>query len=311
MIIFDGNAFAQTKEQKLKEQVAELAKKNRHLAVAAIVFSEDEGSLLYTGLKHEAARRVGIGYSVYYFSVNDSVENILERIELLNQDQAVTGIIIQKPWRKTWLAARQDGTAAAILAPANPAAFQNWWLSLTQAIDPNKDVDGLHPTTLETIKQGSWQEQGRVLPATCRAVIDILREARRQLLSIDQPLPENPHYVILGTSDLLGQPLAAYLQAQGEPHVDLIGRTGLQGRVESGLSLLDADVVVAATGSRHLVTGSMIKPGAVVIDVGEPRPDVEAVSVATKASFLTPVPGGVGPMTVISLLENCYQLAVK
>jgi methylenetetrahydrofolate dehydrogenase (NADP+) / methenyltetrahydrofolate cyclohydrolase len=315
MILFDGYAYAQAKETQLALRVSP----NSEAAIAAIVFNEDEGSLIYTKYKQEAAQRVGIGYRATYFSVNDPIEQIIDKITQLNLDPTITGIIIQKPWRKTWLEARarfnsqhqtEDSGAAGQFSHSalTTKDFNHWWQQLVNAVREDKDVDGLHPNILQAIESGQWQEQGRVLPATCKAVIDILTLARQQLREIDQPMPEQPKYIVIGKSDLLGQPLTAYLRQQGQ-QVSLIGRQELESRIKSGEALLDADVVVSATGVQHLVRGEMLKAGVVVIDVGEPRPDIEAASVAGRAAFLTPVPGGVGPVTVVSLLENCLVLA--
>ena len=121
--------------------------------------------------------------------------------------------------------------------------------------------------------------------------------------------------IIIGKSDLLGIPLYYELLRRGEnsqesqQKIELIASQELKERMQSGQKLLDASIVISATGIKNLITGDMVSAGVTVIDVGEPKPDVDFVSVSPKASFITPVPGGVGPMTVISLLENCADLA--
>src|SRR5690606_9845820 len=100
-----------------------------------------------------------------------------------------------------------------------------------------------------------------------------------------------------------------YLFKREGKNVELLGRQEFQERLTSGQKLLDADVVITATGRNFLVAGDMIKPGVVLIDVGEPRPDIDLDSIAAKAAFVTPVPGGVGPLTVVCLLENAVELA--
>lgn len=287
-IIFDGYALAAQKEAILKQRVSDLKERGVNLCIASVLFTEDQGSVLYTQLKKEAANRIGIEYRVTKFSLRDDVGEVIRHIDQLNSDPTVTGIIIQKPWRKTW----QDVTSG------NATDFQTWWLLLTQEIDPRKDVDGLHPDTIAAIRNNTWQQHGKVLPATCEAVISILESA---------PVPASAKYVILGKSDLLGQPLFYYLQNKGLA-VEMIGSTELQDRLKQGMALKNVDVVISATGRHHLIKGEMLTDNAIVIDVGEPQPDVEIESVAKKAAFVTPVPGGVGPMTVMSLMENCLKL---
>jgi methylenetetrahydrofolate dehydrogenase (NADP+) / methenyltetrahydrofolate cyclohydrolase len=289
MTLFDGYEFAAEKERALQERVTSLRQQGKQIAVAAILFVEDKGSQLYTGLKQQAAERIGVDYQIHSFSMKDPLEKIQATINELNADQAITGIIIQKPWRQNW----ETVTGQNI--------FAQWWHDLVSHIAIQKDVDGLHPETLEAVKQGVWYEEGKVLPATVKAVLSILESA--QLL-------KSAKYLVIGKSDILGRPLAYELQNLGF-QVELLGKKDLAQRMQSGQRITDADVIVSATGQLHLVTGDMIKPGAAVVDVGEPRPDVERESVEKVASFLTPVPGGVGPVTVISLLENAVELVEK
>lgn len=300
MIVFDGNRQAIEREAQLKMRVAQLVAGGRAApTIAAILFREDTGSQLYTRLKREAAGRVGIGYQVHEFSLTDPLEKITDTISALNKESIITGIIVQKPWRKMWLS----------INSANPAylnsGYDHWWQGLMSAVDPMKDVDGLHPETLAAVQAGTWQTDERVLPATCQAVLFALETAKSVLGqgSLGKT-------VIIGRTDLLGIPLSYVLRHQGQD-VELIGSKELSARSMSGQKLTDASVVVSATGQKHLVTGDMLREGVVLIDVGEPQPDIERQSVATKASFLTPVPGGIGPLTVTFLLENALQLASK
>jgi methylenetetrahydrofolate dehydrogenase (NADP+) / methenyltetrahydrofolate cyclohydrolase len=303
MKIFDGKTTAEQREALLKTKVAELAKLGKSLRVAAVLFTEDVGSTLYTRLKKEAAERVGIDYQVATFSMLDSSELVVEHIEQLNQDSSITGIIIQKPWRMTWQEVnRLEGQHKDIRQ-----AFQAWWSYLTSQIDLKKDVDGLHPQTLAAIEDGTWQEKKRVMPATAKAVLEILQESQGEAAA-GLDFLQNKKIIIIGKSDILGKPL--YLEFKNKKFdVEMIGSKGLTRRMEHGHALLDADVIISATGRKHLITGEMVKAGVVVIDVGEPRPDVEFATVSEKASFITPVPNGVGPMTVVSLLENVVELS--
>ena len=270
-------------------------------AIAAVLFREDSGSVLYTDLKREMAENLGIGYQVYEYSLKDDISQAVKQIKQLNRDSAITGIIVQKPWLNLWIEARKLETEEG------KAQFTQWWQQLVTAIDLAKDVDGLHPLTLEAISDDTWQEKGRVLPATCKAVLALLKSAFETEDLFTTLNQQRLKVVILGKSDLLGQPLFALLQSKNIPS-EMIGSAELKQRIEQGIALTDADIVVSATGRRKLVTGEMIEAGAVVIDVGEPQGDVDFTSVAAKAKALSPVPGGVGPMTVVSLMENAIDL---
>jgi methylenetetrahydrofolate dehydrogenase (NADP+) / methenyltetrahydrofolate cyclohydrolase len=303
MIIFDGYAFAKEKEAALARRLAELApqtliSEEQPLTIAAVLFTEDKGSQLYTSLKQQAAERLGMKYQVHTFSITDPIDRVLERINLLNQDSTITGIIIQKPWKKTWELAMEVSPDDEPEERTVLNNFSSWWRTVVRAIDEHKDVDGLHPSTLEAIHNNTWKAEGKVLPATVRAVLSILDVA-------GYLRPQK--YIVLGKSDILGMPLAYELQNRGF-ELELLGRKELRQRQESGDALKDADVVITATGMQHLVQGEMLKKDVVLVDVGEPKPDVQRESVKDVAKFLTPVPGGVGPLTVISLLENAVEL---
>lgn len=302
MTIFDGYHAAQQREKTLKQAIDNLAVQGKKLKIAAILYTEDQGSTLYTRLKQEAAQRVGIDYEVHTFSMRDGVEPTLAQLRLLNEDPSVTGIIIQKPWRRTWIDVTMvDDTNSKAVRQA----FDMWWHLQTSQIQLAKDVDGLHPSTLETIAQGTWAEQGRVLPATAKAVLEIIKENFNEG---EWSTLARKKTIILGKSDILGQPLFYELKNRGVA-VEMIGSADLRQRVVDGRKLLDADIIVSATGQAKLITGDLVKAGVIVIDVGEPKGDVDFESVAQKAAFITPVPGGVGPMTVVCLLENCVALA--
>jgi methylenetetrahydrofolate dehydrogenase (NADP+) / methenyltetrahydrofolate cyclohydrolase len=302
--IFDGISTALKLENELKPKVAGLLQLGKALAIAAILFREDKGSVLYTGLKREAAARLGIGYQVHEFSLTDSVAAITDKIRELNADQSLTGIIIQKPWRRTWESA-QTSSAASL----EQISFNDWWQRLVTVLDPNKDVDGLSPATLNQVRTGDWQQSGAVLPATCQAVISIL-EGYTNLFSDTIPTEQSRQRVaIIGKSDLMGTPLFWVLK-QRRCDVFLLGKKELKQGIEQKNFLHGFRVIISATGVAGLIVPSLIDEGAVVIDVGEPRGDV-ATEVRETASFVTPVPGGVGPMTVACLMANCVKLAIR
>lgn len=312
MYIYDGISQASKLEVLLKERVSQLALRGLKAKVAAVLFEEDAGSRKYSEFKLEAATRIGIHYDLYPFSIKNPVKTVLSRIEELNNDPSITGIIIQKPTRRTWWESREGQSGQANQAnQVNQVdldmsdEFQAWWNTLYDAVDYNKDVDGLHPSTMVTIKNGNWKEEGRVLPATVRAV--------RKVLKSDDFLSRahsNGKYLIAGKSDLLGIPLFHILRHKGK-NIELIGRAGFDERMKSGQLLMDADVIISATGEECLIRGEMLKDGVALIDVGEPKPDIDITSVAKKATFITPVPGGIGPLTVVSLLENAVYLVER
>lgn len=298
MIIFDGNAQAALKESKLKTSAAVI---QQPVGIAAVLFSEDSGSRLYTSLKHDAAHRVGMTYRVKTFSIADPIDKVRAAIQELNEDSTVTGIIIQKPTKRVW---------ATHQPKESQLSFNSWWQSLVSMIELTKDVDGLHPQTLAAVAQGEWRESGAVLPATCQAVLEIIELALVAVVeteSLSTTAISAQKVLIIGKSDLLGNPLYHVLRHLGAD-VELLTRKDFQERCNDGRKLHDADIVVSATGQKHLVTGDLLRKNCIVIDVGEPQPDVDRASVADTASFLTPVPGGVGPMTVVSLLENAITL---
>lgn len=284
MKIFDGYQRAGEREKLLAERIDSL-QLSQPLVVRAILFSEDAGSVLYTGLKKEAAGRLGVTYETNEFSLIDAAELSIAAIRQANEDSKVTGIIVQKPSRAVW---------QGVTGETSYQGYKSWWLNLTSEISLNKDVDGLHP------------DQKIILPATCKAVLYILAEAMGG--TPEKIRLENHKVIILGRSDLLGNPLCRELKNQGAD-VELLGKKELVTRMNSGEKLLDATVIVSATGKRGLITGEMISDGVVLIDVGEPFGDVDRLTVGEKPSFITPVPGGVGPMTVISLMENVLKLA--
>lgn len=281
-------------ESELKQRVDRLKEQGRAVKVAAILFTEDTGSRFYSEHKRMAAERVGIRYELFPFSITTPLNEVISEINRLNHDESVTGIIIQKPTGNVW---RENHPSA------QSENFNDWWSELYKHVNPKMDVDGLHPTTAAAIADGTWEEQGRVLPATCRAVLKVMDSPQFKEVTTGQS-----KYLLIGRSDLLGAPLYHILKQQGRA-VEIIGRSGFAELMSSDKKLKDADVIVTATGREYLVTGDMIKPGAALIDVGEPRPDIDPESIAQKAAFLTPVPGGVGPLTVVSLLENAVKLA--
>jgi methylenetetrahydrofolate dehydrogenase (NADP+)/methenyltetrahydrofolate cyclohydrolase len=307
MIIFDGKQLAEEKELQLKERVAVLAAQGKKLKIAAVLFAEDAGSIIYTRLKKEAAERIGIEYQVDTFSLKSGVEEIMTHIHKLNDDASITGIIIQKPWRQTW-----EAVSMVYGSPQDVRqAFGAWWILLTSQIELSKDVDGLHPKTLAAIDTGDWKENGRVMPATAAAVFTILKQAAQKLDGVEESefwqWLAQKKVAVLGKSDIVGKPIYFELKSH-QIDVEMLGSAELKRKVEQQKALFDKDIIISATGRKHLITTELVSDNTIFIDVGEPQPDMDQASLAEKASFLTPVPGGVGPLTVVSLLENAVTL---
>jgi len=325
-MIFNGEQLAKQKALKLKTKVVSYREKGIQPKIAAIFFNEDSASALYTSLKKETAENLGIAYQAKAFSFTTPVIEIQEYLESLNNDASITGIIIQKPWTKKWLEVVPNGD------------FAKWWLSLVSHIATkkshgiNKDVDGLSPDTLASIKRGTWMQEQMILPATARAVLSILKDYRANVDKEFSYLTEK--VLIIGQSDLLGRPLYWHMQnlmqkgatvpqnfgeacqiavteAQANSkkcEVKLVGKQGLEELIEQKKSLSDFRVIISATGQKNLINGNLIAPHSILIDVGEPQGDIDLSSCLNKADFITPVPNGVGPMTVISLMANALDL---
>jgi methylenetetrahydrofolate dehydrogenase (NADP+)/methenyltetrahydrofolate cyclohydrolase len=325
-LIFNGEQLAKAKAVKLRAKVAKLKEQGRVPKIVAVFFKEDAASALYTSLKQQTAADLGIAYQARAFSFTSSVGEIQEYLDKCSVDPSVTGIIIQKPWTAKWQQSNPSGD------------FASWWASLVSHIATkashgvNKDVDGLAPATLASIKQGTWMQEGMVLPATARAVLSILKDYRERFDQDFSYLTEK--VLIVGQSDLLGRPLYWHIkklmergatvpvafgeacqiavneaqQSEKKCEVKLVGRHGFKDLIEQKKSLSDFRVIISATGQKNLVTGDLLAPHSIVIDVGEPQGDVDLPSCLNKVDFITPVPGGVGPMTVVSLMANAVDL---
>lgn len=294
MIMFDGNAEAQTLEVELREHISSRLSTIASIRIVAILFREDAGSQLYTRLKSEMAGRLGIEYVVESFSFTDEAARVVAAIDRSNRDWQVTGIIVQKPSRAVWKS----------ITHRSDMEYQLWWRTLMGAVSPEKDVDGLHPETIASIQQGTWQTEHRLLPATCQSVLFALEKAKQSV--------NTSHFgktLILGKSDLVGLPLFAVLKQRGI-EVELLGLKDFQLRKEQKTDLLDGEVIISATGTPHLITPELVMEGAVFIDVGEPQGDF-APETFEKGLFATPVPGGIGPLTVVFLMKNAVALAEK
>jgi methylenetetrahydrofolate dehydrogenase (NADP+)/methenyltetrahydrofolate cyclohydrolase len=270
--IIDGKAVAARVRAEVAEEVAQM---DRVPGLATVLVGDDPASQIYVGGKHKACAEVGIASIRHDLPAHTSEAEVLAVVAQLNDDPAVSGIIVQLPVPEHVDAAR-----------------------VTSAVDPGKDVDGLTPTNAGLLVQG----RDGLVPATPSGVMELLRE-------YDTPL-EGAHAVVVGRSDLVGKPVASLLLAQNATVTMCHSRTRDLAEV-----CRSADVLVAAVGRPRLITGEMVKEGATVIDVGMNRTedglvgDVDFESAAARARAITPVPGGVGPMTIAMLLRNTLKAA--
>ena len=317
MTVFDGKKFAQKKEEELRAKISQFEKPP---VLVSLYFREDPASVMYTNLKQKAAGRVGIDFRTENVSVRDDIDSLLNKIRNFSHSKQVDGLMIQKPSQAVFeqLTAQEWASAGTLRTLAKNLAYffsrdgagkgsDEWWKRLVMEIAPHKDVDCLHPVNLGLVYRGKW----RILPATVRAILSILEYSGVKL--------GGKKAVVIGRSEIVGKPLANVLAQRGAL-VSLCASTGVvaksRGRqlfaVRSHQSLTaaleDAEVVVSASGKPKLITGDMLKQGVVVVDVGSPEGDIDFDSVRQKAGFITPVPGGVGPVTVVSLMENLTLL---
>jgi methylenetetrahydrofolate dehydrogenase (NADP+)/methenyltetrahydrofolate cyclohydrolase len=275
-MIIDGKAVAQGVRDRVKREVEELvASGGPQPGLATILVGEDPASQIYVRNKHEKSREAGMTSFNHVLPADTPQDELAELIEQLNEDSSVHGILLQLP-----APAQIDDDA------------------MTALIDPMKDVDGLTPINAGLLVHG----RPGLVPCTPAGCIDLLRAA-------DTPL-EGAEAVVIGRSNLVGKPVASLLLAANATVTQCHSRT-------RGLADVcrRADIIVAAVGVPELVRGDWVKDGVTVIDVGMNRTDdglkgdVHFESVEPKARAITPVPGGVGQMTIAMLLQNTLTAA--
>lgn len=273
-IIFDGKKAAQEILSELKKEIAKQAKKP---GLAAILVGDDKPSHIYIRNKEKASHYCNISFHKYLFGKDISERELLDCILFLNRDSDVDGIIVQLPL---------------------PEKFDVNKIIAT--IDSKKDADGFHPQTIKDIMAGQ--------PAINSALIQAIREILKQT---KQDLSEKK-LVLVSNCDIFYSTFVKELEDLNlEIEVVLSSDKKLSAKTKQ------ADILVAALGQPEFITKDMVKAGAIVIDVGTTIinekfvGDVDFKQVKKVASFITPVPGGVGPMTVAMLLKNVYQLAKK
>jgi methylenetetrahydrofolate dehydrogenase (NADP+)/methenyltetrahydrofolate cyclohydrolase len=274
--IVDGKAVAaRVRAEVAREVAAIVARGERAPGLATILVGDDPASAVYVGGKRTASAEVGIADYHQHLPVDASQDEVAALIEQCNLDPEIDGILLQLP-----VPDGLDGTA------------------LTALIDPAKDVDGLTPVSAGRLTQGT----PGLRPATPLGVIELLDSCEVEL--------EGAEAVVVGRSNLVGKPLAALLLARNATVTTCHSRTRELAKV-----CARADVLVAATGRPRMIGAAHIKPGAAVIDVGISRTtaglvgDVDFDAAVARAGVITPVPGGVGPMTVAMLLRNVVRAA--
>ncbi|GFO99107.1 bifunctional methylenetetrahydrofolate dehydrogenase/methenyltetrahydrofolate cyclohydrolase [Lactobacillus helveticus] len=272
--ILDGKAFANLLGQNLKEKVKKLKDEGITPHFCVINIGDNPASKIYVRTKKRRAEKMGIIQDIYQMSADTKQEEAIALIDKLNADPAINGLMVQLP------APKQIDTDA-----------------LLERIDPNKDVDGLTPANIGHL----WMGNHFVEPATAEGIIALLKH-------YEIPL-EGKNVVIIGRSNIVGKPLAALMLEQNATVTIAHSRTKNLGEITK-----KADVLVSATGQAFLVKADMVKDGAVVVDVGMNHVDGKLVgdvdfdNVKEKASYITPVPGGVGPLTVQFLMEAVVKL---
>ncbi len=269
--ILDGKTLsAQCKEQ-IKAQAAALTAQGHQPGMAVVLVGENPASQVYVRNKEKDCQECGIYSAMYHLPEETSEKELLELLDTLDHDEKINGILVQLPLPK------QIDSQKVI-----------------EAIDPIKDVDAFHPMNVGYLTQG----MPRFAPCTPAGIVKLM-----ETYHID---PAGKHCVVIGRSNIVGKPMALLLlQKNGTVTICHSGTKDLKAQT------LQADILISAVGKTGFVTADMVKEGAVVIDVAMNRNDqgklcgdVDYPAVSQKASAITPVPGGVGPMTRVMLLEN-------
>lgn len=274
--ILDGKALAETIKAELRARVSTLAERGVVPGLGTVLVGDDPGSHAYVRGKHRDCAQVGIASIQVELPASTSQEQLASVIEGLNADPTCTGYIVQLP-----LPGHLDDYAALAL------------------VDPDKDADGLHPANLGKLVLGVPGP----LPCTPRGIIELLR---RNGIGLN-----GAEVCVIGRGTTVGRPLGLLLTRKSENATVTLCHTGT---VALSRHTLQADIVVAAAGRPGLVTAEMIKPGAVCVDVGITRTDAGLIgdldpSVREVASWIAPMPGGIGPMTRAMLLSNVVERA--
>ena len=277
--IIDGKALAEKLQAKLAEKTAKLKEETgQEPGLVVILVGDNPASQVYVRNKERSALAAGFRSEVVRLPESTSQKELLALIAKYNQDPAWHGILVQLP-----LPAHVDDEAVLL------------------AIDPDKDVDGFHPTNMGRL----WSGHPLMIPSTPAGIMEMFREYKVDL--------EGKNAVVIGRSNIVGKPMAQLLLSKNATVTLTHSRTHHLAKIAK-----KADILVVAIGRGHFVTKDFVKEGAVVIDVGMNRDengkligDVKFAEVAEVASLITPVPKGVGPMTITMLMEQTYQAFVR
>jgi methylenetetrahydrofolate dehydrogenase (NADP+)/methenyltetrahydrofolate cyclohydrolase len=276
--ILDGKSLAAQLRAGVKQKVAHLAQRGIRPGLAVILAGEDPASRVYVRNKVRACEETGVRSSLFEYPSSVSEGELLSRIDELNGDPALHGILVQLP-----LPGQVDA------------------LRVLDAVSPAKDIDGFHDVNLGALLAG----KPGLVPCTPAGVMRLLEHAAVPLAG--------RRAVVIGRSNIVGKPLALLLLRKDATVTICHSKTGDLENVAK-----QADILVAAIGRAKLVSAAMVKPGACVVDVGVNRladgtlaGDVDFHAAKNVAGWITPVPGGVGPMTIAMLLENCVYAAGK
>jgi len=265
--IIDGKKIAEDIYKELKEEVSNLKEKP---GLAVVLVGDDPASIVYVRNKEKACKKLGLNYRLLKFPQSVDKKELISSIEALNNDKEINGIIVQMP------------------LPEHLDPFE-----VVSVIDPLKDVDGLHPDNLGRLLSG----KPRIIPCTPLGVIELLKRENIEI--------RGKSAVIVGRSNLVGKPLFHLLLSLDATVTVCHSKT-----VDLKKETSRADILVCAVGVPRLITADMVKDRAIVIDVGINRVDdklvgdVDFENVSKIAEAITPVPGGVGPMTVAMLMKN-------
>lgn len=271
--LIDGRLVSKKICENLSDEILFLSKKP---CLAVIIVGEDPASRIYVNLKRKKAQELGIKSIVEQMPTATSQQELLTKIEQLNNDNEVNAILVQLP-----LPSHIDTKA------------------VLEKINPLKDVDCFHPYNMGRIATGT---KPYVYPCTPKGIIRLLEYYNIQ--------PQGKHAVVIGRSNIVGRPVAQMLLNENATVTICHSKTANLAEITK-----TADILISAVGQKNLVKPDMVKEGVVVIDVGMNRTDegklcgdVDFYGVESKASFITPVPGGVGPMTICSLMQNTFDL---
>lgn len=276
--IIDGKMLSLKLKEEMKGRIAQMKEEGIVPKLVVVLVGNDSASQVYVRNKHKSCGEVGIESEVITMPEETTQQELLEVVERLNQDSSVDGILVQLPLPK-----------------------QIDEKTVLRAIRPDKDVDGFHPVNVGLLSIGDEC----FAPATPSGIVVMLKEYGIEIAG--------KHCVIVGRSNIVGKPMAALMLKENATVTVCHSKTNNLAEITR-----QADILIVATGRRNTVTADMVKEGVVVIDVGMNRNelgklcgDVDFKNVKEKASFITPVPGGVGPMTITELLESTILAAKR